>query len=63
MFTKCIIAIMLTGTLWVSGDAAIRNFSCCYPGADCCNPPSECCVLNNVAKKSCCSTKAVSSQE
>ncbi len=61
MITKILAAVMLTGTLWVAGDAAVRNFSCCYSGAECCNPPSECCLLAKTTTKSCCATKAAKS--
>lgn len=43
MLTKLFSAVVLTGSLWVAGDAATRQLGCCYPGADCCNPPQECC--------------------
>src|SRR5262249_48705482 len=50
MLTKALVAIAMTGALWVAGGAAYQNFDCCSPGSDCCNPPHECCVLATKAK-------------
>jgi hypothetical protein len=56
MLTKLLSAVVLTGALWVAGDAAYQKFDCCTQGSDCCNPPRECCVLATKQKASdCCS--------
>lgn len=57
MLTKMLAAIVMTGALWVAGDAAYQKFGCCFEGSDCCNPARECCVLAAKQPASdCCST-------
>jgi hypothetical protein len=43
MLTKMMAALVMTGALWVAGDAAYQSFGCCHAGSECCYPVSECC--------------------
>lgn len=43
MLTKMVTALVMSGALWVAGDAAYQNVECCFPGSSCCQPPRECC--------------------
>ena len=57
MLTKAIYAIVLTGALYVSGDAAFQSLSCCDTGSSCCVVPLECCSgATQKATSDCCST-------
>ena len=64
MLTKMMAAIVMTGALWVAGDAAYQKFdfgaqpkSCCLKKVtpDCCSTGSSCC---EVSRKSCCTSTA-----
>ena len=57
MLTKILTAIVMSGALWVAGDAAHQRFDCCPFSGVCCNPPSECCsTVTAVKTGDCCST-------
>src|SRR5687767_10847426 len=60
MLTKVLTAVLLSGALWVAGDAAYQKLGCCFPTSECCDPPRECCfdAENQSSSSSCCSTKS-----
>ena len=67
MVTKLLTALVMSGALWVAGDAAYQRFDCCSTSVkschsapatksdDCCDVPSNCCSAKKTPKKSCCS--------
>lgn len=54
MLTKMLTAMMMTGALWVAGDAAYQKLDCCFLGLDCCQPQRECCFRATSTKESNC---------
>jgi hypothetical protein len=61
MLTKMMAAVVMTGALWVAGDAASKNLGCCFLGSLCCSPTEDCCygVKNTSTETDCCSPGTV----
>jgi hypothetical protein len=35
--------VVMTGALWVAGDATSKNLGCCVLDSLCCSPAEDCC--------------------
>ena len=53
MLTKTLIAVVMSGALWVAGDAAYQQFGCCRQRSEC-NTPSPCCTSTPAKSEECC---------
>jgi hypothetical protein len=58
MLMKTMIAVVMSGALWVAGDAAYKQFGCCNQRSACNAPPSCCTITRTPSTGDCCAPES-----